>query len=113
MRQEIKPDSTEQAGWRLIMHRVIFEADTPAGKAFDVALILAILMSVAAVMLESIGTVRSRYGGVLSAAEWFFTILFTVEYILRLLCVGKPLNMPEVFSASSTCWQSFLPMPAC
>ena len=72
------------------MHQVIFEADTVAGKAFDMALIVCILLSVSAVMLESIASVRAQYGAALRIAEWVFTILFTVEYILRLLCVGKP-----------------------
>ena len=74
------------------MHEVIFEADTPAGKAFDVALLLAIVFSVAAVLLESVTTIRSEYGGVLRAAEWLFTILFTIEYVLRLLSVRKQMR---------------------
>lgn len=76
--------------WRLRMHEVIFEADTPAGKWFDVVLILAILASVLLVMLDSVSTIQKSYGQVLLAGEWFFTILFTVEYLLRLLSVGRP-----------------------
>ncbi|OEU52645.1 MAG: ion transporter [Desulfuromonadales bacterium C00003096] len=72
------------------MHEVIFEADTPAGKFFDILLIVSILASVAAVMLDSIGAVRLQYGKLLFMIEWFFTLLFTIEYILRLLCVGRP-----------------------
>lgn len=83
---------TEQpvGGWRAKAHEIIFESDTRAGKAFDVALILAILSSVAVVMLESVEAQRARFGPTLRAAEWTFTILFTVEYVLRLFCVGRP-----------------------
>ncbi len=66
---------------------VIFEAHTPAGKAFDVGLIIAILASVLAVMLDSVGWIHERYGAWLYAVEWFFTIAFTIEYGLRLWCI--------------------------
>jgi voltage-gated potassium channel len=66
---------------------VIFEAHTPAGKAFDVGLIIAILASVLAVMLDSVEPIHQRYGSQLYAIEWFFTILFTIEYLLRLWCI--------------------------
>ena len=78
--------------WRMVLHEVIFEAETPSGKAFDVLLIVSILVSVAAVMLDSIDVFQSQYGSLLYKIEWFFTILFTLEYVLRLLCVGKPLK---------------------
>jgi voltage-gated potassium channel len=83
--------------WRRRLHEVIFEADTPAGKAFDVGLILAILLSVLAVMLESVDTVRDRAPGVFRAAEWTVTILFTAEYLLRLLAVRRPLAYATSF----------------
>jgi voltage-gated potassium channel len=79
------------------LHEVIFEADTPAGKAFDVLLIVSILASVAAVMFDSIGAVRLQYGRQLYLVEWFFTLLFTVEYLLRLSCVGRPLKYAVSF----------------
>lgn len=66
------------------IYRVIFEADTPAGRGFDILLILAIVGSVVAVMLDSVPRVRRAIGGLLSTAEWVFTILFSVEYVLRL-----------------------------
>ena len=72
------------------MHEVIFEADTPAGKAFDVALIACIVASVLVVMADSVAPLRKAYGRQLAAAEWAFTLLFTVEYAARLLCVGRP-----------------------
>ena len=66
---------------------IIFEADTPAGKAFDVWLIVLILLSVAAIMADSVGGIHDRYGTALYVAEWIFTILFTIEYGLRLWCI--------------------------
>ena len=66
---------------------VIFEAGTPAGKAFDVTLIIFILGSVGAIMLDSVGWIHDRYGEWLYVAEWFFTIAFTIEYALRLWCI--------------------------
>lgn len=78
--------------WRLRLHEIIFESDTPAGKSFDVALIWAILLSLALVILESMTEVRQEYGAFLSVGEWIFTVLFTVELILRLVCVQQPLR---------------------
>jgi voltage-gated potassium channel len=78
------------SGWRFKVHEVIFEADTPAGKWFDVLLILSILVSVVMVMMDSVSTIQKSYGPFLLAGEWFFTILFTIEYILRLTSVGRP-----------------------
>jgi voltage-gated potassium channel len=89
-------DKTKQKdsliGWRKTFFEVIFEADTPAGKFFDIILILAIVASVAVVMLDSVDSVHVSYGKLLYALEWFFTIIFTIEYILRLICVRKPLK---------------------
>jgi voltage-gated potassium channel len=84
-------------GWRAKAHEIIFEADTPAGKAFDIALIVTILFSVVAVMLESVAPVRARYGSVLRVTEWVITVVFTIEYILRLLCVGQPARYARSF----------------
>ena len=84
-------------GWRAKAHEIIFEADTPAGKAFDIALIVTILVSVVAVMLESVAPIRARYGSVLRVTEWVITVLFTIEYILRLLCVGQPARYARSF----------------
>lgn len=75
---------------RAHIHEIIFEADTPAGKAFDVVLLVLILLSVIAVMLESVSSIQVRYGKILYALEWFFTILFSIEYIFRLGCVLRP-----------------------
>jgi voltage-gated potassium channel len=76
--------------WRRLLHEVIFEAETPAGKAFDIALIWSIGLSILVVMLESVSSIRAQYGILLNRIEWFFTILFTVEYILRLVSVERP-----------------------
>lgn len=78
------------ANWRRKLHEVIFEAETRPGKAFDVILIWAIVLSVVTVVLESVTEIRDEYGELLFAAEWFFTILFSIEYILRLISVKKP-----------------------
>lgn len=71
-------------------YQVVFGHDTVAGRAFDVALIVAILGSVAAIMLESMPAVRAVHGPLLRALEWGFTLAFTVEYLLRLWCVSRP-----------------------
>ena len=76
--------------WRERIHEVIFEADTRTGKAFDVVLILSIVLSVLIVMLDSVEGYREVYGELFYDIEWFFTILFTVEYALRIISVKKP-----------------------
>ncbi|MFW5760643.1 MAG: ion transporter [Cyclobacteriaceae bacterium] len=76
--------------WQHKLHEIIFEADTPAGKAFDVALLLSIALSVLVVMLESVKSIDVQYGAILKTMEWVFTILFTIEYILRILAVKRP-----------------------
>lgn len=81
---------TPDAGWRRKLHEVIFEADTPAGRAFDLMLIIAIIISVIVVVLDSVNSYQQKYGDFLYAAEWFFTILFSIEYILRLVSVRRP-----------------------
>ncbi|MDX1776987.1 MAG: hypothetical protein R3297_10420, partial [Desulfobulbales bacterium] len=63
--------------WLNDLHAVIFEAETPAGKWFDILLIVSILLSVLAVMLDSVNSINIRYGTFLSAVEWFFTIVFS------------------------------------
>jgi len=90
-------DEVGLIGWRARAHEIIYEADTPAGKVFDVVLIAAIMASVVVVMLDSVISVRDRYGVALRYAEWTFTILFTLEYALRLICVGRPLRYARSF----------------
>ena len=84
-------------GKRARLHEIIFEAETRVGKAFDVTLLVAIVLSVAVVCLETVAEVRAVWGGPLRAAEWVFTILFTIEYVLRLSCVGRPWRYAKSF----------------
>ena len=76
--------------WRTKLHEVIFEADTPAGKLFDIALIVLIVLSTFCVMLDSVSEIRTAYSSLLNTLEWFFTLLFTLEYGLRLTCLQCP-----------------------
>ena len=77
---------------RARLHEIIFEADTPEGRLFDLLLLVAIVSSVTVVILESVASVRVRAGPTLRTLEWGFTILFTIEYLLRLFSVGRPLR---------------------
>ena len=86
-----------ERGWRRRLHVVIFEHGTPAGRAFDAALLVVILASVLAVLLESVPEVRLRWGPALVAVEWAITVLFTVEYVLRLVAVRNPLGYARSF----------------
>lgn len=92
-----KQHSYKLAPWQHRLHEIIFEADTPAGRVFDIALLVAILVSVAAAVLESVDSVRATSGKLLLYVEYGFTVLFTVEYILRLLCVSRPLAYARSF----------------
>jgi voltage-gated potassium channel len=86
-----------RAAWRERTRIIIFEAETPAGKAFDVALLLSICVSVTAVVLESVESVEARYGYGLRVLEWLFTLGFTIEYVVRLVCVTRPLRYATSF----------------
>ncbi|MFT3859166.1 MAG: ion transporter [Aquabacterium sp.] len=85
------------SGWRLRLYTIIFEADTRAGKLFDEAVLVLILLSVAVVMLDSVERFSLRGGHIFDALEWVFTALFTLEYILRLVCVRRPLAYATSF----------------
>jgi voltage-gated potassium channel len=78
--------------WRRRMHEVIFESETPAGRAFDKVIVAAILVSVAVVVADSVPSLHRGQRTVFDAAEWFFTILFTIEYLARLLSVQRQLK---------------------
>lgn len=78
------------SGWRLELHNVIFGYDTFAGKAFDITLIVAIILSVIVVILDTVESFQAKYGYIFHVLEWFFTIIFTVEYVARILVVGQP-----------------------
>ena len=74
------------------IHEIIFEADTFYGKLFDIILLITIVSSLIAVMLESIDSIHQQYGDILRIFEWIVTILFTIEYFLRIYAVNKPLK---------------------
>ncbi len=86
-----------QPAWKHKLYEVIFEADTPAGKTFDVILIATILASVLVVMMDSVSGIRSEYYRIFYLLEWIFTGLFTIEYILRLLSVHRPFRYTTSF----------------
>jgi voltage-gated potassium channel len=88
---------TTPSRFRHRLHEIIFESDTRAGRAFDVVLLWVIVLSVASVMLESVAAVRARFGSDLRVAEWVFTILFTIEYLARLLVLRRPLAYARSF----------------
>lgn len=88
---------SSKPNWKHRLHEIIFEADTPAGKLFDIVLIVCIVLSVVAVMFDSIEQVSKQYKTYFYIIEWFFTILFTIEYILRLICVRRPLKYATSF----------------
>lgn len=90
-------DTTAFRKWQLQVHEVIYESETKAGKIFDICLLAFILMSIMVVMLDSVSELHARYGNTFYALEWFFTIVFTLEYILRLVCIRRPWKY--VFSA--------------
>ena len=85
------------SGWRLRWYIIIFEADTVAGRRFDQLLILAIILSVAVVMADSVASLREGYGLLFDGLEWFFTLLFTLEYVARLVCVRHPMRYATSF----------------
>lgn len=83
--------------WRERAHEIIFEADTFLGKAFDITLIILIILSVLLVMAESVNTLQDRYASFFFYAEWILTILFTLEYIMRLMVIRSPLQYAKSF----------------
>lgn len=78
--------------WRFKLHEIIYESNTPAGKAFDVGLLIAIFSSIIVVMLDSVLSIHKHYGKIFNIAEWIFAALFTIEYILRLVSIRKPVR---------------------
>lgn len=92
MTENEKKYESSSSLWQRKLHQIIFEAETPLGKAFDLILIWFILLSVLVIALESIQTLRNEYGPIFFFLEWFFTIIFTIEYLLRILCLKKARN---------------------
>ena len=79
------------------IHEIIFEADTPAGRWFDIVLMIAIIVSVLIVMLETVKVLNDKYHSLFLAIEWFLTVLFTIEYALRLYCVKSKMKYATSF----------------
>lgn len=88
---------TPLEGWRLKVYTIIFEADTVAGRRFDVALIWAIVLSVLVVMADSVQSLHIEYKTPFAILEWLFTFLFTLEYILRLMTCPNPIRYAKSF----------------
>jgi voltage-gated potassium channel len=82
------PQCPPTSGWRVRAYEIVFEADTRAGMIFDISLLLAILVSVVVISLETVQTIAESYRGGLRAVEWILTGLFTVEYAVRVIVVG-------------------------
>jgi voltage-gated potassium channel len=98
------------------IHTVIFEADTPAGKYFDVSLIFIILFSVLVIMLDSVSSIRKDWSYELRFLEWTFTLIFTIEYALRIFCLRKPRHyilsfygLVDLMSILPTLMSAFIP----
>ena len=84
------PNQKKEPSLKNKLHEIIYEADTPSGKLFDVVLLIFIVLSIVLVMLESVDYIGNKYYGILNILEWIITILFTFEYIARIICVKKP-----------------------
>lgn len=76
--------------WRKKIHEIIYESDTREGRLFDIVLIWVIVISIVLVMLESVKSLDEKYHDFFYYSEWIITILFTIEYILRIVTVNKP-----------------------
>ena len=81
-----------KTSWREKIHEIIYEADTPEGKLFDVILLIIIIASILLVMLESVESIDFKYHEYLNIGEWIITIFFSIEYILRIISIKKPLK---------------------
>lgn len=89
LKSKLKKDQ-ENKNWRSKIHEVIYGTHTKAGKIFDIVLLIVIVYSVIVVMLESLPRYDGKYHNFLNISEWIVTILFTIEYILRIICIKKP-----------------------
>ncbi len=85
------------SGWRLRLRYIMFDSETHAGRRFALVLIFTIILSVLTVMLDSVDAVRKTHGDLLYGIEWFFTLVFTLEYILRLVCAERRLRYATSF----------------
>lgn len=87
---DTEPEFTPKKGWKFKLYEIIYGTHTPAGKLFDIVLLVVIVYSVIIVMLESVPRIDAKYHSFLNISEWVVTILFTLEYILRIICIKKP-----------------------
>lgn len=85
-------NTTQHKNWRQKLHEIIYEADTRAGRLFDIILLFLIIACIILVMLESVKSIDAKYHNVIDLAEWIVTILFTIEYFARIIAVKKPLK---------------------
>jgi len=84
--------TNDNTSWKEKLHEVIYEADTKEGKLFDIILLIAIIASILLVILESVKSFDAKYHDFLNISEWIITILFSIEYILRIISIKKPLK---------------------
>ncbi len=82
----------QKSSWKNKLHEIIYEADTKEGKFFDIILLITIIASIVLVMLESVESIDKKYHDLLNIGEWIITILFSIEYILRIVSIKKPLK---------------------
>ena len=85
------------SGWRRQVYRVVFESDTSAGVLFDKVLVFAIVASIFTVILDSVPSLHARWAKLFGVMEWGFTLLFTVEYLLRIICLRRPMRYAGSF----------------
>ena len=90
-------DKASESPFKLKLRRIIFGTDTPAGRYFDLGLMLCIVISVTLVFLDTVARVHEKYGDIIVMLEWGFTVIFTIEYLLRLYCSAKPLSYAKSF----------------
>jgi len=107
---------SDQNSWKFKLHEIVFESETRAGKLFDLGLLIAILLSVGVVMLDSVKSISAEYGTLLRTLEWIFTGIFTLEYILRILSLRSPrlyvfsfLGLIDLLSILPTYFAIFFP----
>lgn len=102
--------------WQNVLYNIIFKADTTSGKSFDIGLIVIIALSVITVIINTVDNIEKEYGNILHISEWVFTIIFTIEYILRLICCKRPVayarsffGIVDLFAILPTYISAFLP----
>lgn len=88
----MKKDLAGKGNWKKFLFEIIYESETFGGKFFNVALVGCIILGVFVVLLDSVEEIHARYGKALLILEWAITILFSIEYLLRALCIKKPQN---------------------